>query len=171
MLITVVEGDLPPSIDLRDQNGRQRHQDACSCSLYQLQDVRDPFLGVHVYALKDVQKLMKSVQDRLFLRVAQLDGLQAALNMLPKSERETMRRRFTKAQVSWWSPAVFVGALTTSLKATGLFPPEAFKADMQAGTEGDRQYRLRKQRAAARVKVRTEDPHFAGLDEEEDDED
>jgi len=113
---------------LRIDGPRTRFEDRISLAqigvpLYRLQDVRDPFGGLHVYALKNVQKLMASVQDRLFLRVAQLDGLQAALAMLPKSERETMRRRLTKAQVTWWSPAVFVDTLTIALKATGLFPP------------------------------------------------
>jgi hypothetical protein len=152
---------------------RTRFEDRISLArvgvpLHQLQDVRDPFGGLHVYALKNVDKLMTSLEGRLFLRVAQLDGLQAALGMLSsKSKRDTMRRRFSKAQVNWWKPAVFVGALTAALKATGLFPPEAFKAALHAGTEGDRQYRLRKHRAAARNKPRVEDPHFMGLDDED----
>ncbi len=142
------------------QGARLRLEDRRSLSrvpvpLHRLSDIPAPFSGFHVYSFKEADSKVKNSMERQTLALAKAVGLQSALLGLEKRERESMRRKLSGCQVDWWNSSHYAKALETGLKATGLFPDDAFDKAGRRTSSAEISYRARKKNADKRKSATT----------------
>ncbi|WP_342617544.1 hypothetical protein [Rhodoferax sp. GW822-FHT02A01] len=135
--------------------------------LHDLAQIAAPFRGVHVYAMVDAEEKLKSPLERQTLALAKAVGLQAALNGLDKGDREKIRRKLISCQVEWWDATTYSNALEKRLKATRLFPDDAFHpvaereklAKSSSVKSTDRGDKKRKEKLATKQRPGKKKPH------------
>lgn len=154
--------ELGPQFRLEDRQRLSR----CPVPLHRLDDLREPFAGFHIYSYDEADDNITDTLGRMTLALAKSEGLQRAIQLLSKSERETFRKKLSRCQVEWWDAAVYRAAVGKTLKATGLFSISAFNVDAKTGQQVENRYQMRKGRAANRG---TQPDQFVGLDDENDD--
>lgn len=153
--------NLTPQIRLEDRQRLSR----CPVPLHRLDDLREPFAGFHIYSFQEADEKITDPLGRMTLALAKSEGLQRAIQLLSKSERETFRKKIARCQVEWWDAAVYRAAVRKTLKATGLFSDSAFDLDTITDQRVENRYQMRKGRAANRG---TGKDNFVGLDDDDD---
>jgi hypothetical protein len=68
-----------------------------------LADINNPFLGLNVYAVPPLSSA-DTLEFKLFVKVAQLGGLQQAFLGLPDGTRKQFKAIMEKSATSWWDP-------------------------------------------------------------------
>ena len=160
--VTTAAKDLSPQFRVEDRQRLSR----CPVPLHQLNDLRKPFDGFHIYSFEEADEKITDTLGRMTLALAKSEGLQRAIQLLSKSERETFRKKIAPCQVDWWDVDVYRAAVHKTLKATGLFSDSAFDADTITDQRVENRYQMRKGRAAKRS---TRPDPLVGLDDEDDD--
>ncbi len=160
--VTAATKELGPQFRLEDRQRLSR----CPVPLHRLDDLREPFAGFHLYSFEEADEKITDTLGRMTLALAKSEGLQRALQLLSKSERETLRKKLTRCQVEWWDASLYLDAVRKTLMATGLFPASAFDPDTITDQQVENRYQIRKNRAS---KKRDESDAFLGLDDEEND--
>lgn len=137
--------------------------------LHRLADLREPFAGMHIYSYSEAELDLNTTLHKVTLELAKERGLQAALKLLGKSERETFRRALARCRVDWWNASTYAGAVTAVVKATGLFPEEAFDVLSRQSSYAEQLYQERKQRMQTKTQRAAEDLRsYLEVDEDED---
>lgn len=113
--------------------------------LHRLDELRQPFEGAHVFSFDEAKVDLKSSIHRVALELAKERGLQAAIKVLGKSEREGFRKALMRSQVDWWDARKYGAQLEAALKAIGLFPDSAFDTAARQTCLVERRYQERKQ--------------------------
>ena len=152
---------LGPRLRIEDRQRLSR----CPVPLHRLGDLREPFAGFHIYSFAGAREYLTDPLGKVTLALAKAMGLQSALKELPKAERERVRHALATSHVEWWDASVYTGAMTSVLKATGLFPAYAFDPVGRANSAPERRYLARKQRTSKRG---ARSSYFGGLDDEDD---
>ena len=160
--LTAAAKELAPQFRFEDRQRLTR----CPVPLHRLDDLREPFAGFHIYSYEEADEKITDTLGRVTLALAKSEGLQRAIQLLSKSERETFRKKLARCQVEWWDAALYQSAVRKTLSATGLFSASAFDVDAKAGQQVENRYQMRKGRAA---KQNTQPDHFVGLDDEDED--
>jgi hypothetical protein len=160
--VTAAAKELTPQFRLEDRQRLTR----CPVPLHRLDDLREPFAGFHIYSYDEADEHITDTLGRMTLALAKSEGLQRAIQLLSKSERETFRKKLARCQVEWWDAALYLSAVRKTLSATGLFSDSAFDVDAKTGQQVENRYQMRKGRAAKRS---TGPDYSLGLDDEDDD--
>ncbi len=71
--------------------------------------ISNPFAGLNIYTAPPVAEA-ETVLFQLFLKTAQLGGLQQALLALPEKERKQFKAIMEKSACSWWDPTAIWSA-------------------------------------------------------------
>ncbi len=74
-----------------------------------LVQISNPFAGLNIYTAPPVAEA-ETVLFQLFLKTAQLGGLQQALLALPEKERKQFKAIMEKSACSWWDPTAIWSA-------------------------------------------------------------
>lgn len=138
--------------------------------LHRLGDLRQPFAGLHIYSYAEAEFELESTLHKVTLELAKDRGLQAALKLLSKTERETMRRALARCRVDWWNSSTYAEAVTAVVKATGLFPEEAFDPLSRQTSYAEQLYLERKERNQTKSRQAHEELR-SHLDDEDDEDD
>ena len=91
-----------------------------------------------------IQLDLRSSLHRVALELAKERGLQAAIKVLGKSEREGFRKALMRSQVDWWDACKYGAQLEAALKGIGLFPDSAFDIAARQTCHAERRYQERK---------------------------
>jgi hypothetical protein len=94
------------TIDLGRYDGDKRvlMYDKCAeIKFGPLADINNPFLGLNVYAVPPLTSV-DTLEFKLFVKTAQLGGLQQALLGVPEGTRKQFKGIFEKSACSWWDP-------------------------------------------------------------------
>lgn len=113
--------------------------------LHRLDELRRPFEGVHVFSYAEAELDLQTSLHRVALELAKERGLQAAIKVLGKAEREGFRKALMRSQVDWWDARKYGAQLEAALKAIGLFPDSAFDTAVRQTCLVERRYQERKQ--------------------------
>lgn len=112
-----VEGRLRPTVMVE---GKRRH----GLYLNELSHLPNPFVGINIAIYLPTGN--KDWVFDLFLDATQQIGAQAALAKVSRAKRSTYRAHLKAGAVDWWHPDKVITDVPATLKASGLFPPEAF---------------------------------------------
>lgn len=112
-----VEGRLHPTVNI---DGKPRH----GIYLNELSQLPNPL--AHINIALYLPSGNKDWMFDLFLDATQQIGTQAALAKVSRALRSSYRKRLKEGVVDWWRPDEIISKVPAALKATGLFPPQAF---------------------------------------------
>jgi hypothetical protein len=112
------EGRIRPKVMV---DGKLRH----GIYLTELDQLPNPLADLNIAVYFPPKK--KDWMFNLFLDATQQIGTEAALAKVSRASRAKYRALLKAGAVDWWRPKEIIANLPAALKATGLFPPEAFR--------------------------------------------
>lgn len=112
------EGRIRPKVMV---DGKLRH----GIYLAELNQLPNPLADLNISVYFPPKK--KDWMFSLFLDATQQIGTEAALAKVSRASRPKYRALLKSGAVDWWRPTEIIANVPAALKATGLFPPEAFR--------------------------------------------
>jgi hypothetical protein len=93
----------------------------------QLCTLKNPFEGIEIFSLPQVEVEFDSDMGRLFIDSVKLNGSNVALRRIQDANlRRRYMRSVAKHRVDWWTPGVFADQVIHAFKALRVFSEAAF---------------------------------------------